>query len=505
MSRLILLLIFGLWLVSSTAMTPPAFGAGAGIGIFLGGYILLIVAVRIWAGRLAARLLGGDLFLAQKQFNRTITFARAMVPIWLGIGLFGYLGWGWWVNKLLPDIQVRGTGAVPLALPGLLIGTAPAMLAWMALWWAQFPADRALREQNLLDQLEQDVPVHAPPSLRQYMFANLRQQVLFMTLPILLILLVRDLAVVGIKLSGWSLGKLSDFENWIILPAAAIVFLIAPEVLRRVLKTSPLPDSSLRRRLEEICRRMGLRYRDILLWETQYSMGNAAVMGVVPRLRYILLSDLLLESLSDQQIEAVFAHELGHVTHHHMAWYVAFFGMMALATIGPGSYIANWTTEFLKAHGRWGAMLTEGAFSDFLGVIAGLAMLAIVLTLFGFLSRRCERQADVFAARMMESNWGMGRTPLAIVDAPSDETLTHVGEFGATIFGSALRKVAVINNIPVSARSWCHGSISRRMLYLDSLASDPARTSDFDRVMSRLYIMLILAIVACGALAMTAK
>ena len=63
---------------------------------------------------------------------------------------------------------------------------------------------------------------------------------------------------------------------------------------------------------------------EILLWQTNNNMGNAAVMGVVPQVRYILLSDLLLQTMTDRQIEAVFAHEAGHVVHRHIAWYGVF-------------------------------------------------------------------------------------------------------------------------------------------------------------------------------------
>ena len=76
-----------------------------------------------------------------------------------------------------------------------------------------------------------------------------------------------------------------------------------------------------------------MRYRDILLWKTEYNMGNAAVMGFVPRLRYILMSDLLLETMTDEQIEAVFAHELGHVVHRHMSWYVVFMVVLVLLNV----------------------------------------------------------------------------------------------------------------------------------------------------------------------------
>jgi hypothetical protein len=62
-----------------------------------------------------------------------------------------------------------------------------------------------------------------------------------------------------------------------------------------------------------------------------------------------------------------------------------------------------------------------------------------------------------------------------------------------------LHRVAVINNIPVCARSWCHGSIAKRMKYLHDLAAHPSHTSRFDRFMGKLYAGLVLALVACGA------
>src|SRR6201999_2949396 len=117
-------------------------------------------------------------------------------------------------------------------------------------------------------------------------------------------------------------------------------------ILTRILKTESLPSSALRLRLEEMSRRHGLRYRDILLWHTQGSIGNAAVMGVLPRLRYVLMTDLLLETMPDEQIEAVFAHELGHIVYRHLIWYVIFIVTLVLAMSGPG----GWTYDYLLSH-----------------------------------------------------------------------------------------------------------------------------------------------------------
>jgi STE24 endopeptidase len=275
-----------------------------------------------------------------------------------------------------------------------------------------------------------------------------------------------------------------------------------------VLQTQPLPDSPLRRRLEALCVRVGMRYRDILLWRTQNHMGNAAVMGVFPPVRYILLSDLLLERMDDEQIEAVFAHEMGHVVHRHMVWYVVVILIFTLALLSIGRFVP----EELPA--------LAGIPQGLVDVLSIVGVMSMFLVYFGFISRRFERQADVYAARLIEANARVAvpvpRHPIA--ESPS----THVGPYGATVFASALHRVAVMNNIPLAPRrrprrgffrrlghsvdgaveslhNWLHGSIHGRMEYLRGLSTDPALTGRFDRFMVRLYCALLFALFACAA------
>jgi hypothetical protein len=49
------------------------------------------------------------------------------------------------------------------------------------------------------------------------------------------------------------------------------------------------------------------------------------------------------------------------------------------------------------------------------------------------------------------------------------------------------------------AHDWLHGSIPSRMSYLHGLSTDPARTSQFDRVMVRLYCALLFFLFASAA------
>ena len=79
------------------------------------------------------------------------------------------LGWATAVERWLGWLTHTGGPAsrgLCEAIPGVVVGTLPAFAAWMGLWWAQYPADRALREQGVLSLLEADLPVHAPPSFR---------------------------------------------------------------------------------------------------------------------------------------------------------------------------------------------------------------------------------------------------------------------------------------------------------------------------------------------------
>src|SRR5258705_4362477 len=175
-----------------------------------------------------------------------------------------------------------------------------------------------------------------------------------------------------------------------------------------------------------------------MLWQTDFSMANAAVIGLLPGWRYVLLSDRLLETMSDPEIEAVFAHELGHIVHNHMAWFVVFFAILILATLGPGQMLAGWLDNRLP---RW--LVQNYA----IGVSwTGMMFIAILMTV-GYLSRRFERQADVFAARMMEVNWGWPSAPGG--DAPSvGVKQSYVGQKGSALFAAALNRVAFVNNIP---------------------------------------------------------
>jgi STE24 endopeptidase len=479
-----------------------------GATLFVAGLLLVVLFAGLWSRVLARNVRGGNLYRSLQRFQRAMWFSRLLIPVWFAFAIF-VLGWGTFVERIMQPIN-----RFPIELPGLILGTLPAFAAWVGLWWAQFPADRALREQNSLVVFEEDLPVHAPPRFWDFFVANLRLQVLFTIVPVTLIILLHDIAAMifwsttRMELrSSASGGPDSGVELLIQLGAITLVVLFAPEILRRVLHTESLAPSPLRTRLEELCRRTGLRYSDILLWRTNNVMGNAAVMGLIPQMRYILLSDVLLETMTDQQIEAVFAHEIGHVKHWHMGWYVVIVVTMMLVFSGVDDLLLAVTQHSPDL--KW----LRG---DIYGAVALPCAFAGFLLMFGWLSRRFERQADVYAARTIQR---LSSNP----DLP--ERASYVGPAGAELFISALHRVAVINNIPLEpprpngtgvlagvsrisggiiehANNYFHGSIPFRMDYLRNLSTAPEKTARFDRFMLKIYTAILLLLALTGGWAL---
>jgi STE24 endopeptidase len=499
MSRFLPLIILVIWMSPPPAPALLGLSAPVGCAIFLGFYILMFAGLAIWSRRVASLAHFTSIQRRMRRFNAVMFAGRIMIPTWLAAGVF-VLGWKQDISLLLDQTPL---GPLPLDCPGILLGCLPPFLTWMALWWAQFPADRALREQNILIQLDQDLPLQPPPSFRTYFFVNLRLQLLFTIAPVFLLLVLHD----GLSLAAppifHRLGVSPDLEDLIesilTLAAVALFVIFTPELLRRVLQTETLPDCPLRRRLAGIARAHGVGYRDVLLWKTHSQMGNAAVMGFVPRFRYVLLSDLLLETMPDEQIEAIFAHEIGHVMHRHLYWLLAAIAAMLLAMAGPGQMMADALQRAATA--PWFGDSAQAAL--LLAIALGLFALA-----FGYVSRKFERQADVFAARTMQDALGASDSPeinpsesagIAVLAEPKISLAprrSYVGGRGAAVFCAALERVAAVNNIPLAARSWCHGSIASRVQFLENLGHDPSQTANFDRFMRGLYVVLLISL--CG-------
>ena len=187
---------------------------------------------------------------------------------------------------------------------------------------------------------------------------------------------------------------------WLISGLIFIAFFIlmanlAPVLLLPIFyKFKPLEDAPLIERLQELCRRAGTRIRGVFEWKLseKSKKANAALVGL-GNTRRIILADTLLENFSQEEIEVVLAHELGHHVHRHMARGI----LLQSATVLGGCYLLH---RILEAIGtRW--ELTGPA--DFANLpLLWLAVNALSLLLMPWVngySRHMERQADAYALR----------------------------------------------------------------------------------------------------------
>lgn len=502
MLRILPLVPLMLWLgFSDRAQPHDLSGADPwSIVYLLLGLLLPVAVMTLWARVLLRRYADPAQYLPTRRFNIALVLARVLMLVWFGYCLYA-LGYGAQIEAWLGPLtqwHVR--------LPGLILATLPAWIAWIGFWWAAYPIDRAAREQNLLADLDNGRYITAPPSMRDSLIANFRSQVLFILAPVLAAVSIRDLAAVTLRL--FDIRMTGGWEAGVFALSILAVYIASPELLVRVLHAHSLPASPLRSRLEAMARRLNLRYHDIMIWHTNYGVGNAAVMGLVPRFRYILLTDLLLETLNDRQIEAVFAHEAGHVQHRHLLWYVVFIAIFILASMGPAELAAQILNRI------------DDVLPLDTGLIIFLLTTAMFFILFGMLARLFEKQADVYAARAMQVIAGdvPGVPKPVAISADANVYRTPVSTDGAESFVAALRRVAEVNHLPVHrprkprsvwragaghlvqlAMNFLHPSIPDRVDHLRDLATDPDRTSRFDRKVVYVMLIMLTALASLGA------
>jgi Zn-dependent protease with chaperone function len=246
-----------------------------------------------------------------------------------------------------------------------------------------------------------------------------------------------------------------------------------PWILRLMLRLRPLPAGPLRDRLLAASRRLDFRCNDIWVWQTGNGIANAMVTGISPWIRYIVVTDRLVTDLSPDEVEAVFGHEVGHIKHRHPLYYLAFLlaSMAALIVMMLATGIVSVQESSTEAQ-------DVAAQLPLLGI-----MVSYVFLVFGFLSRRCERQADIYGCRAVScsSPACSGHDPSAVL-VPRGKGLCATG---IQHFISALEKVARVNGIsrdrPGWLSSWLHSTIARRVEFLQHMSSDPRVEPRFQR------------------------
>ncbi len=205
-------------------------------------------------------------------------------------------------------------------------------------------------------------------------------------------------------LSSMLMGLHRSFGDWLILVFAGfstlfilfIVFLF-PFFSRIFNKFKPLEDGELREKLTVLLERNGYRVRAINVMDAsrRSTKANAYFAGF-GRMKTIVLYDTLVETMTPDEIVAVFAHELGHGLHKDTLknQLLTFLQMLILGTL------AYFTLRSPALFAAFGFSEINYGFAVVLIMSAEFAMIA---PLFGLLtnwfSRRAEYRADAHAVR----------------------------------------------------------------------------------------------------------
>jgi STE24 endopeptidase len=190
---------------------------------------------------------------------------------------------------------------------------------------------------------------------------------------------------------------------WMLVAALGVLFLIVaarllPSVFLPMFYVfKPLDRDSLRERIESLSRRANVPVLGIYEWGLgdKTRRANAALVGT-GRGRRILLSDTLLSQYSDDEIEVILAHEMGHHAHRDIRN-----GLMLEAAC----IVLVCASAAVVLRGAWQPLGLESP-AD----VAGLPLLlmtagavSLVTTpLMHAWSRRNEHRADRFALTMTE-------------------------------------------------------------------------------------------------------
>ena len=164
-------------------------------------------------------------------------------------------------------------------------------------------------------------------------------------------------------------------------------------------KFTPLDDSALKARIENLMRKCGFRTSGLFVMDgsRRSNHGNAYFTGFGTSKR-IVFFDTLLARLDASEIEAVLAHELGHFKRHHVTKRIAWTFAVSLFFLWSLGYLMqqDWFYEGLGVHVGSGSSPALALLLFFLVMPAFTFLLQPLASLY---SRKHEFEADEYAAR----------------------------------------------------------------------------------------------------------
>lgn len=213
------------------------------------------------------------------------------------------------------------------------------------------------------------------------------------------------LIAVALMLALYAVMKHFEGDWWIYAWAGYALFsygfgkLFPVFILPLFYRYSPIASESLQKRIYALAAKYGMIVENIysLNLSRTTKKANAAFMGL-GKTKRIVLSDTLLEHFSDEEIESVLAHELGHFKHKDILKQL----VLGLAA----SFLGFWVTFKLM---QWAVSAFQFSAATDLAAMPVLFLFLYGFTVFlmplqNLCSRAMERAADFFALEALQNS-----------------------------------------------------------------------------------------------------
>ncbi len=254
-----------------------------------------------------------------------------------------------------------------------------------------------------------------------------------------------------------------------------LVLLFFPPLVKGLWNCSDIGEGPLKEHLTKFCRRQNFE-ATLCVWPLyEGRVITAAVLGMLPGLRYIMLTPALLQNLNMGELEAVVTHEIGHVKYRHLLLYVLLIGGFSL-TAGllaePLLYLSlsmDWLFSLIARE----LISAETAIM----LVGGLPLLILLLLyfrfVFGYFIRNFERQADLYVFKVL----GSGRQLV-----------------------SAFEKIVLTSGQRADKPNWHHFGIGERIAQIEMCEEDPSLVTRQDRKIRLSLAVYLVALVTAALL-----
>jgi STE24 endopeptidase len=306
--------------------------------------------------------------LRLSRVEDTFNLAVTLLLLFSGVLTWSFNAW----------INAWGDSAWALAGWLLAVGLGMSLLGWPLAWYEQFRHEQRFGFNT--------------STARTWWMDRLKGIALGLVLgwP-LLVLILQIVRLTGPRWWLWTFGCVVAFQF--------LMMVLAPVVILPLFnKFSPLPEGSIKERLRALAARTGFAARSIEVMDgSRRSRHSNAFFTGLGRFRKIVLFDTLIQQMTEEELEAVLAHEIGHFKLRHV--------LKLMAGSVAGVFAALWVVSRLASQPAF-----YHAFGFEPGAIEPALLLFSLLSgavMFWFWpllhhwSRRFEYEADAFAARVM--------------------------------------------------------------------------------------------------------